>query len=97
VNTRIFKYELPVVPGVNQIRVHRGAVVVFVGAQPTQDDRQKLCVWARVDGDVVPELTDREFGVVGTSHVWTSDDFQYLGTVREGPFVWHVLERVNGP
>lgn len=61
----------------------------------------RLCVWFEVDGRVpTPEelntneevlLTD--FIIVGTGHRAPPSEFEYLATVQDGRFVWHLYAR----
>ena len=88
---RIYKYELKKT-GLNQIKMPAGANVFSVGLDPAD----KLCIWALVNPEETKEEV-REFIVAGTG--W---DLQYelnkqmsanfLGTVRQQPYMWHVWE-----
>lgn len=63
-----------------------GATVLHVGIQ-----RRIITLWALVDPDANPSI--RHFAVVGTGHpAPDADEGRYIGTVSEGPFVWHVFE-----
>lgn len=51
----------------------------------------QLCLWAVVDK--LDQQTNREVSIVGTGNPVPkelSQDF-YLGSVQQGPFVWHVF------
>lgn len=51
-----------------------------------------LCLWAEVDGDALAN-TETFVLVVGTGMEFPDvdmDDYRYVSTVQEGPFVWHV-------
>lgn len=54
--------------------------------------QQKRCtMWALVDPAAPRER--RKFYVVGTGHdIHDAYNAEWLGTVQDGPFVWHVLE-----
>lgn len=40
--------------------------------------------------------TDRRFVVVGTGHP-VPEDYEYIGTCDDGPYVWHAFEVVPLP
>lgn len=67
------------------IKVPKGAK--FICAQ-MQDDRPH--VWAIVE--TINPLVERVISVVGTG--WAMDGFKadiYIGTVQDGPLVWHIF------
>lgn len=50
-------------------------------------------IWAEVDDSANTEI--REFEVYGTGHIIKAEPRKaraYVGTVFEGPFVWHIYE-----
>lgn len=50
-------------------------------------------IWVEVDSDVSEEI--RTFEVYGTGHMIKAELGKaraYVGTVFEGPFVWHIYE-----
>ena len=62
--------------------------IIHVGLQ---DD--VLCLWAEVDlSNMTPQL--RRFTIVGTGQP-IPDDWKYLSTWQEPPFVWHLYERFD--
>ncbi len=83
----IWKYELPSMDCV--IAMPRGARVLTVQRQDNRD-----CVWAVVDKDLAVDDTEsRRFITLGTG--WGIPDdlmLDYIATVQEGPFVWHISE-----
>lgn len=88
---RIYKYELKMT-GLNQIKIPAGANVFSVGLDPAD----RLCIWALVDPEETKEDV-REFMVAGTG--WDLQDelskhlsANFLGTVRQQPYMWHVWE-----
>ncbi len=83
---KIYKYSLPK-HGLNVIRMPKDSAILHVGAQG-----QMLCMWAPVNEDC--ELSFRSFYVVATGES-VDDDLQYIGTIQEGSFVWHVFELVK--
>lgn len=55
-----------------------------------QNDRP--CVWALVVLGGC-EIGVYEFGMYGTGHVIPADHGEYVGTLQDGPFVWHYFRR----
>jgi hypothetical protein len=83
---KIFKYELTAAD--KQTLTLPVIKVLSVGFQPG-----KLCLWALVDPESV--LKQVEVEIVGTGHDKEPVEGQeFLGTVFDHPFVWHVFYRV---
>jgi hypothetical protein len=84
----IYKYPLKVTD-VQEVQMPAGARVLSAQMQQ-QPFGEILCVWALVETDEPNEA--RRFYVVGTgnpaAHV---APLQFVGTVRDEPFVWHVF------
>lgn len=82
----IHKYELIITDGVQDILMPESANVLSVGVQ-----RDAICVWVMVDADT--PLVTHKFRVVGTG--WIMDpEYEYgefVSTVLDGSFVWHVF------
>lgn len=81
---KIWKFEIPL--GVNVVHeIPLGGVVVHTG---TQNDT--IFIWVEVDpsGYRIP----RSFKAFGTGHAIQEPFTSYVGTVQQGPFVWHVYE-----
>lgn len=56
-----------------------------------QDQRGRLCIWAQVD-DSKPKVA-RHFQIVDTGDPRTDmHRLTFIGSVQQGPFVWHVFE-----
>lgn len=103
-NVSIFKYPLPACPGLNTVRLPKDSEILSAGFQQAeslvegQSGRKVLCIWVKVLKVPEQEHEDRDVGVVGTGDaVWPDSEFRFVDTVFEPPFVWHVLERINGP
>lgn len=79
----VYKYEFAVANEVD-VEMPSGAEVVAVGSQ----DTNHICLWAIVDTD--KPVTTRKFQVCGTGHPLDSVG-PYIGTVFDGPYVWHVF------
>lgn len=48
-----------------------------------------ICIWAIVDTNAKNE--QRKIGIVGTGNLFWCFNCDFLGTVIDGPFVWHVF------
>lgn len=85
---RVLKYPFPLADRVT-LEMPCGAEILTVAIQ-----NGLFCLWARVDvGD--PEAMveiSRDFRVFGTGQVWREEVYEYVGTVFDGGFVWHVFE-----
>lgn len=83
----IWKFQLKMTE-LPTIRMPKGAEVLSV-----QDQMGHLCLWAIVDPD--EEMEDRHFRIFGTGHpiVYPTGDF--IGTVQQGQFVWHIFDTVE--
>lgn len=79
----VFKYDIPHEDEC-QIDMPAGAELLSVGCQI---DGLKL--WARVDPRAPFET--RVFKLRGTGHE-IEESCAYVGTMFEGPFVWHLFE-----
>ena len=77
----IWKFEIRV--GENRVSMPSGARVLTAQIQ-----RGTLCVWALVDPSHSVESVT--FSVVGTGHEFNPVGKTYVGTVQDGPLVWHV-------
>lgn len=64
-----------------------GAEILHVGVQEND-----ICFWAKVDPKAKTET--RLFGIYGTGWDIPNDtESEYVGTVQQGSFVWHIFER----
>lgn len=79
----IFRYTLPVDDDVHTLTLS-GEIVHVASRQHAVVE-----VWA-LHGDGVP--ADRRFRIVGTGHRLPDVPVRHVGTVLDGPFVWHLLE-----
>lgn len=70
-------------------RLPAGAVVLSVGFDPNE----QLSMWVAVDPDV-QDTALRTFCVIGTGHD-LPNGCEFLATVRQGSFMWHVFEQVS--
>lgn len=84
----IWKYNLKIVDGKQQIEMPKHADVLCVQAQYGE-----IMVWVQVNTTApsYEEIGVRNFVVVGTGHQYDHED-SYIGTVQIGSRVWHVFE-----
>jgi hypothetical protein len=83
---RIYKYELKDGRGVE---MPIGAKVLTI-----QTQNGLPYIWALVDTDA--ECDFRYFTIVGTGHDFpNADDFNYISTIQDVPFVWHIFECIK--
>jgi len=82
---RIYKYDIPIN---GSIMLPAGSQILSVGIQ---DDQVR--VWILLDPDA-PKTEACAFRVVGTGWDVDRDSLGiFIGTVRDGGFVWHVFAR----
>jgi len=79
----IWKYELDRA-GATVLQMPAGATIIHVALQGTF-----ICLWAIVDPRLPKE--PRCISVYGTGNPLDQEARNHLGTVQEGPFVWHVF------
>ena len=53
-----------------------------------QLQNETLCLWAEVDPESPPGLT--AIRIVGTGSAEVEDPDEYIATVQQGPYVWHI-------
>ena len=81
----IWKFEAQTTD-ILRIKMPEGAKVIRVGTQKSFH----ICLWVLVDPEA-PKVS-RMFYVVGTGHPIPKLYLTlYLGTVFDGPYVWHVF------
>lgn len=89
----IYKYPLAVEDTVT-ISLPLGAQVLTVKQDTTRQlGRGNLVLWAIVEHDQL-STTRYDFEVRGTGHP-LGQVGDYISTVQDGPFVWHVFHGVN--
>lgn len=89
---QVWKFELGLVSGPQNVLVPGGANLLKVGRQ-TSDT---VCFWALVNPDSPFETWT--FEVFGTGHnIPNRNDLYYMGTVEDvrSPFVWHVFRHTH--
>jgi len=62
-----------------------------------QMQRGTLTLWAQINEDPALNVTKRArtFVIFPTGDTTKKGSFEYVGTVQDGIFVWHVYERVD--
>lgn len=82
----IWKYTLPR-SGLSDLRMPADAKVLSVGMQ-----NDVITIWVLVDP--FNERIDRHIVVKGTGHPIdeTVENSNFIGTIFDGPFVWHVFD-----
>jgi hypothetical protein len=81
---RIWKYVIAKGESVSSFQMPKSAEVISVQIQNGQP-----VLWIIFDDFI--ETETREFVVYGTGHD-IPDDFMYIGTFQEPPYVWHLFE-----
>jgi len=83
---RIFKYPLELNES-QYITIPKDHKILSVQVQ-----RDTICVWALIDDDT--ERIVQPIRIVGTGHSIPSMNplGEYIGTVQQGGFVWHVFK-----
>lgn len=77
----VHKYVISITRG-SRLLLPDTARVVHVGMQ------NDLCLWIELETEE-PYRNEKTFIVIGTGHP-VPQDGTYVGTVFDGPFVWHV-------
>lgn len=88
-NATIWKYPLERVD-IQRITLPAPARILSAGLDPSG----QLCVWAMVDSSP-NQMLCREIRIFGTGH--SIDDSllpDFVGTVLDGPFMWHVFASI---
>ncbi len=80
----IWKYRLEVTD-IQILKIPAGARPLSVAMH-----YEKLCVWMLVDPSE-QVVINRVFSIVGTGHPAYCADETFVGTVLDGPLVWHVF------
>lgn len=73
----------------------RSAQVVHFAVQAGEP-----CIWALVEDaetEAGSEVERRMFVVVGTGQAVPTDGYEFRATTLDGPYVWHLFERVLFP
>lgn len=82
---KIFKYDIEM--GTFSIKMHTPGR--FISAQMQNN---KPMMWVLVDE--ANKKVWRDYMVVGTGFEFSTHGMEFLATYQQGPFVWHLFERV---
>lgn len=90
----VFKY--PINHEVTKLELPLGSKVLMFDQQMTNVDpnfaQANLFIW--VEQDRVPNGTqERHFQIIGTGHN-IPEEAEYIKSCQQGPFVWHLYERL---
>ena len=80
----IYKYQL--LKAICEIQMPIGSRILDVQVQ-----NGVICLWATVDTALMPET--RIFQIIGTGDSEVDNCHNYIGTVQQDSFVWHIFER----
>ena len=84
--TTIYKYSYS--EGCGEFTLMMPAEAVILSTHLDANDN--LCFWALVDTSL--PLVGRTFYCVGTGWDLEEIDGKFIGTVKKGPFIWHLFE-----
>ena len=79
----IWKYVLELVD-VQKVQMPRNAKILSVAKQG-----DIICLWAMVNPEVA--TTGRDIAIVGTGNPCWCSGWDFVGTVVDEPFVWHIF------
>lgn len=84
---KIFKYPLRLIrlTDTQTIQIPNGSTLLWVAVQ-----NDVICLWAMVDPEQA--MTTRTIVIIGTGNPICDMALDYVGTVMQGPYVWHVFE-----
>lgn len=83
---KIWKYQLTMSASPQPVNMPTGAQLLWFGFQQNEP-----VVWALVDPGLIGET--RWLQVVGTGQEISDEGLSgHVGTVQEGPYVWHLFE-----
>ena len=82
----IWKYEIRAMPSFQELMVPKGSE--FLSAQMQND---LLCLWFKVDSLMI-EHECKSFVIFGTGQKFDDTGLNFLSTVQDGRYVWHLFE-----
>jgi hypothetical protein len=82
----IWKYELKIIDDVQEFDIPLDAEIVKVATQGVY-----MSMWVRILNPDARFTRRRRFLVSGTGYS-VGDDWYYVGTAFDGPYVWHLWE-----
>ena len=89
----VWKFPIEVGPGfITVLEMPKGSRLLTVQRQGSV-----YCLWAEVDADPEAPKTERLIHSVRTGGPFTDSPSEYVTTVFEGPFVWHIYDEGERP
>ncbi len=82
----IYKYKLKLGHGHSAFDIDPAGTPLHVGIDMDGD----ICVWVRVRPGI--PTVQRIFRIIPTGKEYDAEDVSYIGTVHQGPLVWHIHE-----
>lgn len=87
---RVYKYPVPDIGVVFTVHMPKGARVVNFETQG-----EAMCFWAVVDPSA--RMEPRELTVFGTGWDIEDERWQYVASLQDAPYVWHLFEKGASP
>ncbi len=84
---KIWKYEVKV-DDIVTIRMPVNSRIIKIGVQ----NPRCICFWAIIFAQ--SSVVEKKFRIYGTDHPIESVPGDYIDTVFDGPFVWHVFREL---
>lgn len=84
----VWKYVIPIDGGIHEFVVPLDAELAHVG----QQEQGYVTMWLVIDSEQPKQVA--RFQVVGTGFP-IPENWEHVGTVQEGAFVWHLFEEVQ--
>ena len=85
----IWKYPVTI-GGDTKLLMQEGAEFIHAGLDPTGEP----CVWALLDPNKQADVP-RNLLVIGTGRAFDQPNAKFIGSINQGPFMWHVFEEVK--
>lgn len=89
----IFEYAVRIDDTPTQLLLDEGVEILHVDIQYDTNWLEEVIVFYAYCEDGVPNGAPRTFRVVGTGHQ-LPERTVHRGTVKDGPYVWHLLEEI---
>ena len=85
----IWKFEIDPNAGLQQVEMPKGSQIMSVGVK-----NGVVCIWAAVDTTATDD--ERLIEVLATGECFSKEIHRsYIGTVKQGAYIWHVFERTE--
>lgn len=83
----IYKYSIKPLASLVDVQMPFGAHILTAQMQG-----DVLCLWAMVNPEAV--TVSRHIEIIGTGNPFTESHRRHIATVQDGPWVWHVFDRL---